>query len=93
MSGVAGSPRHVASPSCATSSNTATITGPLAGPRATVDIEEFRSLPRKLTNEEELMARRPRRNVPKASKPQHKMRKTEDVQVVMPDGGRIALHI
>ncbi len=39
------------------------------------------------------MARRPQRNVPKASKPQYKLRKTEDVQVVMPDGGRIALHI
>ncbi len=39
------------------------------------------------------MAKRRRRDVPKASTPQYKVTKTEDVQVVMPDGGRIALHI
>ncbi len=39
------------------------------------------------------MAKRPRRNTPKVSEPQYKVRKTEDVHVVMPDGVRIALCI
>ncbi len=39
------------------------------------------------------MAKRLRRKIPKASKPQYKVRKTEDVHVVMPDGVRIALCI